>query len=495
MALELKSGNSTDVQTVDPVSKASRVTLYNSDGVEGTRELPVVLTVAPVTAEDNDIISSVDVTEYKFISLQLTGTWVGTISFQGSNDNGTFYNIVAQDTTSTSSPFSATTTAGGLVKIPVAYKYFRARVTSYTSGTVTGTAYGHKEGNNLSSVGQIGIVTLSPETEKVIGTVNVSAQSNSVQGTITAADTAVIAPAHDGVLLTGTSSVNSYVFIESSAAESTWTAEITGTAGGASFYFEGSSGSTDGINGHWIGLNGNQTGLEGNVLNHRTTTVGKFSGNISGIKYFRVRAVGGVGINVAVDIRLASGTSSVFLNQSIPSGTNTIGNIDNVAKMGGAAVSMGAGVVDAGTQRVSIASDDPVALAAGTAFIGKVAVAADPSVTLLTDFYAAAGGAVNANSRVIRAQACTLYTIVMTNYAATARHVKIYDTAVAPVAGVGTPIIVLSMPSGGTIGYPLPASGLSFANGIGMTMVQGAANNNAIGTATAPDISLTSIFT
>jgi hypothetical protein len=469
----IKSGNSTDEATVDPTSKALRVSLYDPDGVAGSREFPVEIAVAPVNVVGNDIISSLDVTEYKFISLQLTGTWVGTVSFQGSNDNGTFYDIVSQDATTTTSPYSASVTEIGLVKIPVTYKFFRVRATAYTSGTVTGTAYGHKEDNSLNSVGQIGEVTLADETTKVIGTVNVNAGVSYVAGTITASDTALAAPAHDGALLTGTPSVNSYFAAPCTNTLSTWVVEIAGTLGGATFYFEGSTGSTDGADGAWVSLTSLQRGLTDSPLSFFATSEGEYTGNSTGLSYFRVRAVGGVGVNVTVSVNYSRGAIAVNFNAPIPTGTNIIGNVDNVAKLGGVAVSMGAGAADAGTQRVAQA--DPPALT--------------------TDFYAAAAGAVDVNSRMLRTGACNLKTIVMTNYAATARHVKIYDTAVAPVAGVGTPVIVLSQAAAGTLGYPLPAAGLDFANGIGMTMVLGAANSDATPTATAPDISLTSIFT
>jgi hypothetical protein len=495
MAVEIKSGNSSDLATIDPVSKAVRATLYNSSGEEGTRELPVDINVSPVTEVGNDVISSIDVTEFKFISLQLTGVWVGTVSFQGSNDNGTFYNVVSQDATSTTFPFSPIRETNGLIKIPVIYKYFRARVTAYTSGTITGNAIGHKEDKALSGVAQVGQVALQAETTKVIGTVNVSNVESTSVGTITAADTALPSPSTTGVLLSGTPSVNSYVFLALEAKDSTWSAEITGDFGGGTFYFEGSTSSTDGLNGNWFSLSAMQGGRSDSVIVNGTTVGGEFKGNNAGIKYFRVRALGGVGINVVVNIRSSSGTSSVFIKEALPTGENVIGSITNVEKLGGQTVSMNAGATDAGTQRVTIANDDNLSLAAGSAFIGKTAVVADPTETLLTDFYVTVPGVVNLNSRVIRGQACTLKAIVMTNYTATPRHVKIYDTSVTPVAGVGTPIIVLSLPAASTIAYPLPSSGLAFTDGVGMTMVLGAANNSATGSATDADVSLTSIFT
>jgi hypothetical protein len=532
MAVEIKSGNSTDTQTVDPTSKAARVTLYNSDGIEGTKELPVALASAQVTVVDNDVISSIDVTEYKSISLQLTGVWVGTVTFQGSNDNGTFYDIVAQDMTSTIKPYSYNTEVVGLFNVPVIYKYFRLRVTAFTSGTVECSAYGHKEDKSLNSVGQIGEVTLADETTKVIGTVNVAVGASYVSGTITSSDTALVAPTHDGSLLTGTPSVDSYFAAPCANTLSTWVVEIAGTLGGATFYFEGSTGSTNGADGNWVSLTSLQRGLSDSDLGFSANTAGGYAGNATGLSFFRVRAVGGVGVNVTIGLNYSRGAIAVNFNAPLPTGTNSIGDIGNIANLGGvavtmgggvsdagtqrvaiasdgavaevtnlaqiggAAVSMGGGVSDAGTQRVSIASDEPVALAAGENIIGAVrslAASADP---LLTDFYVGAGGGVNVNSRTIRTQATTLRSLVLSNYTAGARHVKIYDQATVPTAGQASPpVIVASLAASGTLGFPLPAEGLSFVNGIAMTMTLKPNNSDVTPTATAPDFSLVTIFT
>jgi hypothetical protein len=51
----------------------------------------------------------------------------------------------------------------------------RVRVTSYTSGTVEGIAYGHRDENSSGLISSIGPVTLVEESTKVIGTVNLAA--------------------------------------------------------------------------------------------------------------------------------------------------------------------------------------------------------------------------------------------------------------------------------------------------------------------------------
>jgi hypothetical protein len=291
MAVEIKSGDSTDLASVEPIPKALRVINFSSDGHEGIHSFPAIVATNNATALNEDVLPSLDAEEYKFISIQLVGTWVATVTFEGSNDNTTFYSIATTDP-SANGTGQTTATINRVVKVPVLTKYIRARVSAYTSGTISAVAYGHRDENSSGLISTLGEVTLAAETTKKIGNV----------GIVTDAE------------------------------------------------------------------------------------------------------------------------------------------------------------------------------------------------TLLKDYYVGAVGAVNVNSRVLRAQASSLKSMVMTNLAATPRYVKIYDLATTPVAGSGTPVIVIALPVAGTIAFPLPSDGLSFANGIGMTMTLGPANNNVTGTSTV-DFVLMSIFT
>jgi len=506
MAVEIKGGQSSDLASVDSVSKALRVTNYGSDGVEGHgfHPVPEALATSEVEVLGNDVIGSLDVSEYRSLSVQLKGTFSATVSFQGSNDNSNFFNVVSQDTTSLTTPYVLTGSAPGLFKIPVVYKYLRARVTAYTSGTVSAAAFGYKDSTTLAAVGQIGTVTLAAETSKVIGTVNVATSPTASTGTIDAADTALPAPANDGVMVSGTPSVGSTVALNLSAEDSAWALDITGTLGGATFYFEASASSTDGVDGNWVSLNGRKTGVLNSVLASNTTTEGSYRGTLAAMSYFRVRAVGGVGITAVVNIRVGHGTSAVFLAGSLPEGLNTIGSVDNVDKLGGQTVAMGGGVVTAGTQRVTVATDTPVVLGAGTDAIGSVSVSNLPATqavsggvsivgaTSLSPFYAI--GATGTNQTSVSAAPSILRSVVFTNLAATPRHLKLYDIATTPVAGAGTPVIVCSLAAAGTLAFPLPVEGFPFSNGIGYTMVLGAANNSASPATTAPDFTVSMIY-
>lgn len=177
------------------------------------------------------------------------------------------------------------------------------------------------------------VVALHPTTPlpagtNTIGTVTLGADPDTLgSGSITATDAVVGSPAGNGVLLNGTSTANSYVAVLSPGGDTAWTLQLTGTFGGGTVYYEVSLDSTTGADGNWAAVNGRQTGVVNTMLGNGSAVAGFFRGNTSGIKYFRVRMVGATAPNVAVLIRFSSGPGAVFLNASIPAGTNNIGAV------------------------------------------------------------------------------------------------------------------------------------------------------------------------
>jgi hypothetical protein len=173
MAVEIKSGNSTDIATVDAISKAVRVTNYASDGHEGLHSFPIPVVTNNATQQGEFVLPSTISDEFKFISMQLIGTWEATVTFQGSNDNTTFYDVATSDPSGVTTG-SAVATVNRIIKIPVLFKYTRAIVSTYTSGTISAVAFGHLDENSSGLISSIGEVTLHAETTKVIGTVNIA---------------------------------------------------------------------------------------------------------------------------------------------------------------------------------------------------------------------------------------------------------------------------------------------------------------------------------
>jgi hypothetical protein len=87
-----------------------------------------------------DAIASTDVSAYAWISVQILGTWSGTITFQSSNDGVNWVNTLMYGAASTSAAPVATATANNIFSGPRTGKFFRVRMTAYTSGTATATA-------------------------------------------------------------------------------------------------------------------------------------------------------------------------------------------------------------------------------------------------------------------------------------------------------------------------------------------------------------------
>ena len=189
---------------------------------------------------------------------------------------------------------------------------------------------------------------------------HVSEPDTTASGTITANDAVVAAPAGGGALLSGTPTAGSYVAMACSGGESSWTVSLVGSnfGTGGTVYFEASVDSTNGVDGNWTNVNGRQTGVLNTVLVGGATSAGIYRGNTAGVAYFRVRIKGAtVPPSVAVSMRSSSGQGAMFLNASIPAGTNNIGDVD-------IASALPAGTNDIGN--VYISGSDPIAATTGT---------------------------------------------------------------------------------------------------------------------------------
>lgn len=308
MAVEIKSGAGSDLLTVDPISKAIRVTNYYPDG-SIHEHLPKPLTINSVTVVDNDILASFDTVDYQYISLQLSGVWAGTVKFQGSNDNGTFEDIVVQDVGSVLSPYVTEMTTNGGVKIPILFKYIRIRVTSYTSGIVQGTAFGYAQSFNTGQISSV-----------------------------------------------GTMSINS---------------------------------------------------------------------------------------------------------------GQTLDTVTNLQQLGGQTVAMGGGAVTSGTQRVTVATDTPVVLGAGTALIGNVKVLPTISAPVIP---LKVISAVGVNATLVQAGPTNINFVLIVSTAATPRFVKFYDKATAPIVGTDIPTHTFPLAVGASP-IQAPPKGFNFTNGFGYAIL------------------------
>ena len=177
-----------------------------------------------------------------------------------------------------------------------------------------------------------------------------------------------------------------------------------------------------------------------------------------------------------------AGTWTVGLSASQTLGTvTTVSTVTNLSQLGGAAIAMGTGVRTAGTQRVTIATDDVVpasqsgtwnvGLNAGTNAIGKLAanggviIGAVELTGSTTNVLSSATTTAYAASLVIKASAGVLYTVTGYNSNTSAQFIQIHDSASVPV-DTSVPKVIFYAPASSTFSFDLGVYGRYFANGI-----------------------------
>lgn len=151
------------------------------------------------------------------------------------------------------------------------------------------------------------------------------------------------------------------------------------------------------------------------------------------------------------------------------------------------------GSTQAGSLPVAIASNDPVtiSLAALQAAIASNSTAALQTagnatltgiVTAITTPQTAGGqtiyrliAAATTNAQLVKSSAGQLYSMVLFNGSAGTVFVKLYNTATAPTAGAGTPVMTIGLAAGASL--PLSYEwGIAFSAGIGLTITGAAAD-------------------
>lgn len=134
-----------------------------------------------------DLVASLDVSNYKLFSIQISGTWSGTLTFQGSNDNTNWFSVQTSQTQSFDNVGSSVT-SNDLRYGYCAFRFLRIRMTSYSSGTANGVLELYSNvGNYINpKVFQDGTWTVGSNTQSASGII-VSSSSNittgSMQGT------------------------------------------------------------------------------------------------------------------------------------------------------------------------------------------------------------------------------------------------------------------------------------------------------------------------
>ena len=141
-----------------PAAQITALTPLSSVGVNNFQAVQTIQPLAAIVASGSVTSAATlftqDCASYQSTSVHVTALPAGNvITFQTSNDNINWYNCACMPGGDLTSILATTATAAGAYTSQLNSRYFRAIVTTYTSGTVAATAYFKNFGNSPNSIG------------------------------------------------------------------------------------------------------------------------------------------------------------------------------------------------------------------------------------------------------------------------------------------------------------------------------------------------------
>jgi hypothetical protein len=131
---------------------------------------------------NNTDLASVACDQFRSVCFSITGTWVGTVTFQVSLDGTNWVSLACLNSASPSGVFAISTTNNAIFAASLAgYQFFRLRFTAYTSGTASVIAEFNRESFSQSlpaTAPTNTVVASTTSTATVLYTVNSGATTN-----------------------------------------------------------------------------------------------------------------------------------------------------------------------------------------------------------------------------------------------------------------------------------------------------------------------------
>ncbi|GEM_PF-3356489 len=325
-----------------------------------------------LTAANQTVVLSVD--DCGAATFQLTNTFTATVTFEAATRDGTWIAIPAVNVNTDAR--ATTASATGIYQVSGSgFNQVRARVSAYTSGTVTVNAQcggGSALISQAANAVQSGTWTVQPGN-----TANTTAWK--VDGSAVTQPVQITDQTINGALSsTGAVTLTNLVGIGTAGIQ------ITGVFVGT-LQFEGT---VDGTN--WFSLNA--VPLPSGTVTTSTTTTGQWQVDIAAVTQFRVRMSAYTSGTATIYLRggQATAVTAIALDAPIPSGTNIIGKVttdqtthgttdlvaDDIVKINGTTIVTG-GV--AGSQSVGGPTASGASLTANPLTLGGRAATTNPT--------------------------------------------------------------------------------------------------------------------
>lgn len=324
-------------------------------------------------------------------AVQISGTWVGTITFEGTLDSVAWFSINGVSA-STNQPQPMTTVNGLYRLTPGGLSAIRANMTAFTSGSAAivmrasagvGGTFANQilptkntDGTSTQAIKAASTAAVAADAAAVVG---LSPNSNTITpgpnlfgtASFTANDAVVAAPIGDGTLVSGASTAGSVISLAVNAGYVAWTLLIKNYVAGT-VYTEASANTTNGTDGDWVEVKGRKTGTAVGVESvvYAMTSNGYWRGNSAGFTWIRARIIGASGGFPAISWMLSQGMGATFLNSGLPTSGSVIGLVGQSGAWNIGSLPTGANLIGDINARQFVASGD-VSMQAAAVAVGN----------------------------------------------------------------------------------------------------------------------------
>ena len=492
------------VSFIDLLPAAQSITAQDivSTSVSGANNQSIV-TGTPTAGS----VASVAVSGDSSFSIQISGTWTGTLAFERSLDAGTTYTPIGAFSAGTSFITATVTQNGAFHGNAASATNIRVRSTATWTGTASVKLLAGAGGSTITVGNPLRLFDKSSGVEHSIKAASAAA---------VATDTALVVGLHPSSALPSGANIIGGVTLNNVAASGNITTQnlnpaTTATAGSAvGLSVNGAATATIQITGTYTGALTLQFTVDGtnwitcndaSLYNANSGlynfsipsgSVGIYKASIAGFTQFRITALAAVTGTSTVSIIGSVGTLSAIANPTI-----------NQNLVGGATITVGNGVTGGGSQRVTIASDNTpygvkitdgttpaVVKAASTASVATdaslvVALSPNSPLTLGTPTAFSLSSAATTNATSVKASAGTVFQITASNVGAAAAFLKVFNLAVAPTVGTSVPLLTIPIAASGVVNIPFGTLGMRLGTGISISITNLVADADATAVAAA----------
>ena len=425
---------------------------------------------------------------------QISGTWVGTITFEGTLDGTSWFPVNAVSA-STSSP-QTTTTVNGLYRLtPGGLSSIRANMTAFTSGSASvvlrassgvGGTFANQilptkntDGTSSQSIKAASTAVALTDQSAVVQDANLGNQADAsattdagtfslialfkrllgklstqlpaALGSTSSAASLPVALSTDsasGSITTqnlvpgGAATAGSAIEVTLNGACSLGI-QVTGTYTGALSLQATLDGTA------WVTLGGSpfinvNTGANLSTITSALQSV--FQADVGGFVKARITGLAAMTGAAVVTLRSTANPSMVALDAALPTGTNSIGNIGTVSTV---------------STVTSVSATTPAATTTTAATLSSAATT---------------------NATSIKASPGSLYSVTASNVGAAAAFLKIFNLATAPTVGTSVPFLTIPIAASGVANINFGAQGMRMSAGISfsITMLVADADTTAI---------------